>query len=129
MFENAEVIYSYTREQAIDDGYQVKLENDLADLGKEAGYKYPIYLTSGVWGLIDMAVKNKRHCNDLKGVLWDILYMSRTTGRMLNDRLKKFQVIITGTGNQKYHTMYIECGATDFEDPAPALTIMLPEEN
>ncbi len=86
-------------------------------------------MTSGVLSLIEMAVNDKKHCNSFDGVLWDICYMSIATGTMLNDRLKKFKVIITGTGKQKYHTLYVECGATDFDDPAPALTFMLPEDN
>ena len=129
MFENAEIIYSYTRKQAIEDGYQVKLEGEQAQLAKEAGYKYPVYMTSGVWGLTEQAINNEKHCNDLSGVLWDIFYMSRFTGKMLNDRLKEFTVIITGIGRKKYHTLYVECGATDIDDPAPCLTFMLPEEN
>lgn len=129
MFEDAEVIYTYTRKQAIEDGMQTKLEGKHADLVKEAGYKYPVFLTSGVLGLIEKAVNNEKFCNDFTGVLWDILYMSRAAGKPVNDRMTKFEVIITGTGRQREHTMYIECGAMDFDDPAPVLTIMLPEEN
>lgn len=129
MFENAEVIYTYTRKQAIEDGMQSRLEGEHAQSAKEAGYKYPVFITSGVLGLIEQAVNNKKYCNDFAGVLWDILYMSRATGRPVNERMVKFEVIITGTGRQRTHTMYIECGAMDFDDPAPVLTIMLPEEN
>ncbi len=129
MFKNAEIIYTYTRKQAIEDGMQVKLENENAKLSKEAGYKHPVFITSGVLGLIETAVDNKKYCNDFTGVLWDILYMSRAVGKPVNDRMVKFDVIITGTGRQKTHTMYIECGAMDIDDPAPVLTIMLPEEN
>ena len=129
MFENAEVIYTYTRKQAIEDGMQVKLEGENADLVKEAGYKYPVFITSGVLELIEKAVASEKDCNDFKGVLWDILYMSRAVGKPVNDRMTKFEVIISGTGKQRTHIMYIECGAMDFDDPAPVLTIMLPEEN
>jgi len=129
MFENAEIIYSYTQKQAIEDGLQVRLENEQAQLAKEAGYKYPVYMTSGVWGLVERAINNKRCYNDLNGVLWDIFYMSRCAGKMLNDRIKTFQVIITGTGRTKKHTLYVECGPVDIDDPAPCLTFMLPEEN
>lgn len=129
MFENAEIIHTYTRKEAIEDGYQTKLEDENANLVKEAGYKYPVFLTSGVLGLIEKAVASEKDCNDFTGVLWDILHMSRAAGQPVNDRMTKFKVIITGTGRQKEHEMYIECGAMDFDDPAPVLTIMLPEEN
>ncbi len=38
-------IYSYTREQAIEDGEQV----DAGSMAKEAGFKFPVYLTRAVW--------------------------------------------------------------------------------
>lgn len=129
MFENAEIIYSYTRKQAIDDGYQVKLENEHARIAREAGYKFPVYVTSGVLGLIEGAVANKKYCNDFNGVLWDICYMSVNTGKMLNNSIKEFTVIITGAGARKYHRLFVECGPTDIDNPEPCLTFMLPEEN
>lgn len=123
-----EVIYTYTRKQAIEDGCQVLLENNQADLAKEAGLKVPVYLTSGVHDLIKLAVSNEKHCNDFAGVLWDILYMGvHGTGTMLNESLKQFQVIIT-SGRKKYHTLFIEIGPMDFDNPAPVATIMLPSE-
>ena len=129
MFQDAEIIYSYTRKQAIEDGLQLKLEGEQADLAKEAGYKWPVYMTSGVLGLIERSVASKKHCNDFQGVLWDMLYLSRSTGKILNDRLKTFQVIITGAGRKIYHTLYLESGPVDIDDPNPCLTLMLPEEN
>ncbi len=129
MFENAEIIHTYTRKEAIEDGYQTKLEGENAKLAKEAGYKYPVFITSGVLGLIEKAVASKKDYNDFTGVLWDILYMSRVAGHPLNNRTTEFKVIITGTGRQKEHTIYIEVGPMDFDDPEPVLTIMLPEEN
>jgi len=129
MFEDCEIIYTYTRKEAIEDGLQFRLGDELAQLAEEAGYKWPVYMTSGVWGLVEMAVNNKKHCNDLNGVLWDIFYMSRVTGQMLNNSLKAFDVIITGTGQRKIHKIYVECGPIDFDNPEPCLTFMLPDEN
>lgn len=126
LFTEAEIIYSYTRKQAIEDGEQVLLDQKLT---REAGYKYPVYLTRSVWNLVEMAVNNKKHCNDLEGVLWDILYMSiRNHTRRLDTSTYQFVVIITGTGRIRNHTMLVSCGPTDIDNPAPAITIMLPED-
>jgi hypothetical protein len=122
-----EVIYAYTRAQAIADGEQVELTDDLTQMAQQL-YKYPIYLTRSVFDLIERAVNNKRHCNDWKGVLWDILYMSQKTGRRLDPQTTQFTVIITGAARKKYHTFLIQCGPIDIDNPAPALTIMHPEE-
>ena len=59
--------------------------------------------------------------------MWDILYMAKL-GKDLSQDTKKFQVIITGTGRKKYHTFYIQVGATDIDNADPCLTIMLPED-
>jgi len=72
-----EVIYAYTRKQAIEDGEQVLLTGEHAELARDAGWKYPVYLTRGVWDLIEQTVTSKTHCHILTGVLWNILLMAR----------------------------------------------------
>lgn len=124
-----EVIYARTRQQALIDGDQYKLVDDLAVLARQAGYKYPVYVTSGVWNLVEMAVANKKHCNDTTGVMWDILYMSIKASTPIDRRTSRFQVIITGTGRKRYHEMIAECGPTDLHDPTPCITIRLPNED
>lgn len=121
------VIYTYTRKQAIADGYQIKLEGAHAEIARQAGWKYPVYLTSGVWELIEQAVASERHCNDFNGVLWDIVWMARS-GKDISQDTRVFQVIITGTGRQKYHQLYLQVGPVDIDDPEPAITIMLSED-
>jgi hypothetical protein len=121
------VTSAYTRRQALADGEQILIEGDLAEMARQL-YKYPIFLTGSVHGLIERAVSNERHCNDWKGVLWDILWMSRRMGKDLDEQTRQFTVIITGAGRRKYHTFLIQCGPVDFDDPRPALTVMLPEE-
>lgn len=124
-----EVIFTYTRKQAIADGYQTRLEGEHAELARQAGWKVPVYITSGVRKMIDQAVASERHCNDYNGVLWDILWMACAASRkrQFNDTVI-FTVIITGLGRKRHHPLCAQIGATDFDDPTPALTIMLPED-
>jgi hypothetical protein len=124
-----DVIYSYSRKQAIADGGQVLLEGDHAQLVKEAGYKWPVYLTTGVFSLIELSCSNPKLCNDFQGVLWDILWMSRMNNRVLSETKRSFEVIISGTGRKRIHQMLITVGPTDIDNPAPCLTIMLPDED
>jgi len=122
-----EVIFTYTRQQAIEDGCQMLLTDEHAEIARQAGWKYPVYLTAGVTSLIEQAVASERHCNDYNGVLWDILWMSRF-GKDIAPDTRIFDVIITGAGRKRTHQLYMQVGATDFNDPTPALTIMLPED-
>ena len=120
-----QVIYTYTRKQAIADGSQIKLEGEHAKIARQVGWKYPVYLTSSVWALIEEAVENGR--DDIGTVLWDIVRMARF-GKNISQDTRIFQVIITGTGHMRNHRLYLQVGPTDFDDPSPAITIMLPED-
>ncbi len=113
----------YTREQQIEDGMLFQLP---VDLTKDI-YKYPVFVSCGVHDLVETAVKNKRYLNDYDGVYWDILHMSRAPKKP-TDSFKSFQVIITGTGRKRNHTMWMECVTHDWEAHATVITIYLPEE-
>src|SRR5665213_2796396 len=67
-----EVIHRYTRQQAIEDGILVDVTVDAC----EAGFKYPVSVTEGVWSKY---VKVPVHVQgqDERGRLWDILWMCR----------------------------------------------------
>lgn len=129
IFEGFEVIHTYTRKQAIKDGVLVDLSANFPEVCRI--YRFPVACTSSVWALIEEAVSNKRHgndFNDLKGVVWDILYMSqRGVIRRPDESTVYFQVIITGTGRRKLHTLKAVCGPGD--DGEPVITIMFPEED
>lgn len=45
MFEPSDLIHSYTRAQAIEDGVLV----DVSDVAKEAGFKLPVAITHAAW--------------------------------------------------------------------------------
>jgi hypothetical protein len=44
-FAGAEVNYAYTRKDALNDGVQI----DVSEVAREAGLKFPLYLTRAVW--------------------------------------------------------------------------------
>jgi hypothetical protein len=127
LFKPEDIIYSYTRAQAIEDGEQMPLEGELATMAREL-YKYPVYLTRSVVSLVERAVAHPKWCNDWAGVVWDILWMSRH-GKSVAGDTQRFKVTITGTGRRRLYDMLIQCGPTDIDDPSPALTVMLPEEH
>ena len=69
-----EVISTYTRAQAIEDGVLV----DAGPMAQEAGFKWPVALTSAVWedcvAWTDDDIEKQIH-QDQSGRLWDLLYM------------------------------------------------------
>lgn len=123
LFEDAPIISSYSRADALEDGQLVDLtETD----GAKGHFKYPLACTAAVWALVERAVNNTKWMNDLAGVLHDICWMSRF-GQVVDPTTRIFKVIITGTGRRRNHWLKIVCGPGD--TPEPVLTIMLQSED
>jgi hypothetical protein len=128
IFEGAEIIHSYSRAQAIEDGVLV----DLSALAPEVCgqfYKFPIACTAAVWGVIDSAIKNEKYNNDLNGVIHDLLFMSIKMCKELDPTTRRFAVIINGADHphNKPYAFNAVCGPGD--DAEPVITIMFPGED
>lgn len=121
-----EVISSYSRAQAIEDGVLVDL-SAIAPAVCAQHFKVPVACTSSVWDIIEKAVNNKRWMNDLNGVIHDMLWMSKVMKRDLSPTTRLFQVIIKGAGRQSKFTFKSVCGPGD--NAEPVITIMLPSED
>lgn len=121
-----EVIYSYLRSDAINDGVLV----DLSAICPEECrlYRYPVACTAAVWSLVEQAANSRKYYNSIAGVVWDIVYMSQKgIVARPDEQTAIFRVIITGTGKRRTHTLKAVCEPGD--DLAPVITIMLPEED
>jgi len=125
LFKDADVIYSYTRKQAIEDGVLVALP-EMQTMAKEAGFNLPIALSITLWNLVEPGGKAKEHGEDWKGRLWDVLWMLRCAAlREPNTDLIEYQVIFTDpAGRKKTHTLWAQIGPGD--DGETVLTIMDP---
>lgn len=76
LFDDFEVISSYTTEQALDDGVLVNLSDLFKKEVNECGILIPIYCTSSVFNnYINLTPAAKRALNDEKGRAWDLLFM------------------------------------------------------
>ena len=127
LFLDCEVISSYTRADAIQDGTLIDLSANFPDISRQL-YKYQVACTAAVWAVVEAAVANRKHCNDFAGVVWDLLWMSQKgVVKRIDESQHIFRVIITGVGPSKYHDFKIMCHGGDQAEPV--LTIMLPEED
>jgi len=122
-----EVIYSYTRKQAIEDGVLVSLSDLFPEHCRQL-YKYPVAVTSAVWSTVEAAGKK-----DPQGIIWDILWMSqRGITKRIDPTQHLFKVIINGPGETEFsriktHTFKVMCHPGD--EAEPVITIMLPDED
>ncbi|MEW8523818.1 MAG: DUF6573 family protein [Candidatus Thiodiazotropha endolucinida] len=127
-----DVIYSYTRAQAIEDGVLV----DAGSMAQEAGFKWPVALTSAVWE--DCVAwtdddSRKKPFQDQSGRLWDVLYMAShaiRTSKDSGDRMmfQLYRVPRDGHSTEAVLvTLKLIVGPGDAGEPV--ITILLPDED
>jgi hypothetical protein len=115
-----EVVYSYSRKQAIEDGVLV----DLTQIETiRRAFKYHVACTDTVWAIIEAATKQSGQ--DLDGIGHDIATMAILTirGHRGPCDLVLFKVAIAG----RTHTLKLHIGPGD--TPEPVMTLMLPNED
>jgi hypothetical protein len=130
---DAEIISTYTREQALEDGFLV----DVSELAHEAGFRCPVAVTSALWADIENIPEEDRSSQDVAGRLWDVLYMGAVAARRMVlqgfgdlDR-GEYQLFLTLPGHdhsqEMYYTVKMMIGPGD--DAEPVVTLMKPNED
>ena len=126
MFENAEIISRYTREQALEDGTLI----DVSTVAREAGIKFHTAVSQAVWATC-VEVPRGVECQDESGRLWDVVWMLRHAIRTQPDgELLLYKLHVRNTnrrGTPPLVTLKAVCGGDD--NGAPCITVMLPEED
>lgn len=114
-----EVIYSYSRKQAIQDGVLVDLSQWKV---ARDHWKLPLACTSAVFSIMEQAV-NAEGC-DYPGIIHDLSWLAKQAIGKSNNGPQVYFACTVGnrTLNFKMH-----CGPGD--DPMPVLTLMLSSES
>jgi hypothetical protein len=140
--EDFEIIDSYTRKQAIADGFQVRIPDDLRN---DAGIRYPVFVTRNVWEkYLKVPVEMSRY-QDLEGRIWDMLNQFRRKAMDNPKSFLQFETIfqLPDKGDWEKHEKLLEAGKRtfrvvtlnsvigpmDIDDERPAITIMKPGED
>ena len=122
------VIYSYTRSQAVADGLQV----EVTKVAREAGILYPVFLTRTVFDQF-VTVPPGVTCQDEAGRLWDIVWMLRFAIRRARPGADRIPVALyvrnSDTERARLIKLIAICSALDIDDPQPAITVMMPDED
>jgi hypothetical protein len=127
-----EVISTYTREQAIEDGQLI----DVSETAREAGFKYSVVLTAAAWA--DCVAwsdddNEQQAYQDESGRLWDVLFLAfhgiqtnKDSGTQLLYQL--YRVPRDGHSTEAVLvTLKLIIGPGD--TPDPVITILLPNED
>ncbi len=127
-----QVIYRYSRAQAIEDNFLI----DVSETAQEAGFRWPVAITRAAW---DACVEwsdedSKRQTyQDQSGRLWDVISMAmlavcQAPGNISELRFNLCRVPRGGKATKaRLTTLKLALSADD--DGEPAFTIMLPIED
>ena len=121
------VIYSYTRKQAVADGFQV----EVSKTAREAGITFPVFITRSVFDSF-VAVPPGVTAQDEAGRLWDVLWMLRFAIRKARpgaERLPFALYVRNDNRRPRLVKLIATCGPLDMDDPQPAITVMMPDED
>ena len=122
-----EIIYSYTRAQAVADGFQV----EVTKTAQEAGIRFPVFLTRTVFDAY-VAVPDGVTGQDEAGRLWDIVWMTRFGILRRPPGCTRIPVALyvrNDNRRAKLVKLIATCSALDIDDPQPAITVMMPDED
>ena len=127
---DVDVIFTYTRKQAIEDGILV----DITDTAKEMGFKFPVAITSTVWHEYVIPSEDLTYWGQsVKGRLWDVVvtlhfHIVQYPGKdVLNFRT--VFMMPDKRHNYIHKTIELKAVASVGDKGEPIITIMLPEED
>ena len=125
-----ELIHSYSRARAIEDGVLV----DVSDTARQAGFAVPVALTAAAWA--DCVAWADADCcrqtpQDESGRLWDVLWMAYLATRRGNGS----QVTVTlfrvprGGRSRSPQAASLQMHIGPGDQGEPVITIMMPGED
>ncbi|MGA2547943.1 MAG: DUF6573 family protein [Rectinemataceae bacterium] len=122
-----DLIYSYTRQQALTDGVLV----DATDLAREAGFVFPVALTETLYhSYVVPALDLVAAGQSIQGRLWDLLFILRFAIAKARDTdTILFKVLFLMSADSTPIPVELISIAGPGDDGEPVLTIMLPDES
>lgn len=118
-----EVIYSYSRQRAIDDGFLI----DVTEPAREMGFRFPVAVTRSVWDTV-LVPSPADVTQDTSGRLWDCLWMLWLEIKRGGKGSEVFfSFTVNDEGREKLIHLKAFCHPGD--NMEPVITVMLPDED
>jgi hypothetical protein len=127
MFDESDIIFGYSRAQAIADGVLV----DVSKVAREAGLRFPVALTRAAWERC-VTVPPGVVCQDEQGRLWSLCWMLACAARRAPAGADTVHFAVHVRNDNREGTpplvqLKAVCGPGD--DGRPVVTVMLPDED
>jgi hypothetical protein len=123
---NFELIHSYSRKQAIEDGTLI----DVSETAREAGIKYPVAITHAVHESY-VKVPEGVTSQDERGRLWDIVFMLRFAITRHPDAEGDtiLYTVFVRNDDTAPKPMKLKAICHPGDEGEPVVTVMLPDED
>ncbi|HET6407280.1 MAG TPA: DUF6573 family protein [Chthoniobacteraceae bacterium] len=129
MFEATDVIYAYTRADAIEDGVLV----DVTERAREAGFRIPVVVTERVWAECVDWPETEAAIQDESGRLWDLVFMAavaaRSAARRGNGDRTTFELFVVPRGRHAPESTHLVLHIGPGDKGEPVATVMFPNED
>lgn len=128
LFEDSDVVYRYTRAQAIEDGNLV----DVTEIARQAGFTMSVAVTRAVWEqwIVPPPAMAEEGQSE-SGRLWDVLNVLRFAIKRCSESADSVTFTVAFRNSESEKLTYADfksvCGPGD--DAEPVLTILLPDED
>jgi hypothetical protein len=121
--DDADIILSYTRARAIEDGALV----DVSSVAPEAGITFPVAVTASLWAIIEAAPQAYTR-RDVEGRLWDVVsLLGRAIGKATGPVSELSYTVEMPHGEEKELRLDAMCGPGDAGESV--ITVMLPDSD
>ena|ERR1700761_5165868 len=128
--EQTEIISSYSRAEAIEDGVLVDMRQEpFGSLAREAGITWPIAITAAAFAeCVEVSNTRGHSCQDIKGRWWDVVWMFRRTRREISPLEARWTLMVRDPDG-RLRQKELKCLSGPADDGSPCLTFMLPNED
>jgi len=125
--QESDVVFSYSRAQAIADG----VLRDVTVVAQEAGFRYPVALTAAAWADSVAWRAGDGSGQSEAGRLWDVLHMARLAVKRAAGRVVQLTVLVVPQrgASSTPQPMRLKMVVGPGDALEPVITIMLPGED
>lgn len=128
LFTDADLIFSYTRKQAIVDCVLVDLSDwASAKTGFSGGFTIPVAVTAAVWADVEAIPDRFQGIQDVRGRGHDLLFMAAVAARKAPRQSNLLFQVLMDVGRTRRQTYRLVVGPGD--DGEAVATILKPEED
>lgn len=129
MFTNDDLICTYTRREALDDGVLM----DAGAMAQEARFKVPVALTARVWATCVSWSRDENAPQDEEGRLWDVLWMASLAARAAARRGEagrvQFQLLVVPRGGRRPRLTRLALLIGPGDQGECVATVLMPDED